>query len=528
MTKRVPSDIKTLTRQAAQQWPDRIALTFDHSRENVSFRQVHSRSNAIANALLEIGVRAGDHIAVLLHNQAEFPLTWLALAKIGAVMVPVNVFFRESDAGYVLKHSESRLLVTKTEFLPLVSGMRRLEITLPDVVLVDGSNSDHANLSDLADKAGDHEPSIDVFPETILNIQYTSGTTGHPKGCLLSQRYWMHVVQNQTSAIVPFRDDDIMVTALPFYYVDPQWQVLAALLTGAQLVVLDRFHPSTFWQKVREYRGTFFYCLGMMPTLLLKMPPDRDDRNHRVRAVLCSGIPKHLQEELETRWGAPWYEGYGLTETGPDAQVTSDDHDELVGTGSIGRPGPFRDVRVVDDEGRPVPRGEAGELLERGVGMMDGYFKDTTATEDVFRGGWFHTGDLVRQDSEGRLYYLGRKKEMIRRSGENISAEEVEDVLKLHPAVKMAACVPVRDELRGEEVKAFIVLQPGYDQQSGSPEILAAYCLDRLAYFKVPRYWTYREELQLTPSERVSKAQLRQEGDAALVGTYDRIERIQR
>jgi crotonobetaine/carnitine-CoA ligase len=265
---------------------------------------------------------------------------------------------------------------------------------------------------------------------------------------------------------------------------------VAALLAGAELVVLDGFHPSSFWSKVRQYDVTYFYCLGAMPNLLLAMPPDDQDRRHRVRAVQCSAIPPNRHAELEKRWGVGWYEAFGMTETGADIRVGAAEHDELVGTGCLGHPAGHREARIVD-----------GELLLRGPGLFDGYL----GHPDVLRDGWFPTGDLARIDEAGRVYHLGRIKDTIRRSGENIAAHEVEQVLMSHPSVALAAVVSVPDEIRGEEVKAFVVLAEGAELTAGQ---LQDYCAGKLASFKVPRFWAFRDALPLTPSERVAKHQL--------------------
>ncbi|TDV43728.1 AMP-binding protein [Actinophytocola oryzae] len=336
-----------------------------------------------------------------------------------------------------------------------------------------------------------------VEPDTPVNVQYTSGTTGLPKGCVLPHTYWTRLAGSLITEFPRLTHKDILLTAQPCHYVDPQWNIVAGLLSGAEVVVLDGFHPTTFWNAVREHNVTYFYCLGAMPGLLLKQPRDARDRDHVVRLVQCSGIPPALHAELEHRWGVPWHEAFGMTETGADLRVTDADHDELVGTGCVGGPLPDREVRVVD-----------GELRLRGPGMMSGYH----AVDNPFDDGWFRTGDLARLDQAGRVYLVGRLKDMIRRSGENVAAREVEDVLLTHPDVRLVAVTSVPDDLRGEEVKAHVV-------GIRDPDALAAYCLERLAPFKVPRYWEFRDDLPRTPSERVAKHQLNEQTAA----TYDRV-----
>ncbi|WP_244928195.1 AMP-binding protein [Nocardioides sp. W7] len=456
---------------AAERWPDRPAWTFDPGdgpSATLSFLEVAQRSAAYAQALHERGVVPGDRVAVMLDNQPEFPLVWLALMRIGAAMVPLNVRYRSTDVGHVLTDAGSRIAVTSPSYDDLLDP-------LTDVVLVE----------DLAPMGAWAQGLVD--PDTVVNVQYTSGTTGNPKGCLLTHRYWTTLGTSMLQEFPHVVTADVMLTAQPFFYLDPQWNVVTALLSGAHLVALDGFHPSSFWAKVREHEVTYFYCLAAMPTLLLRMPPDPLDRAHRVRAVQCSAIPAALHAELEERWGVAWYEAFGMTETGADLRVGADDHDELVGTGCLGRPAAHRQVKLVE-----------GELWLRGPGMMEGYL----GHHSPFVDGWFPTGDLARLDEQGRVYLTGRLKDMIRRSGENIAAREVEDVLLTHPAVRLAAVVGVPDELRGEEVKAYVVA-PG----AGSAE-LDAWCRERLADFKVPRFWEFRDDLPLTASHRVEKAKL--------------------
>lgn len=498
-----------LTTRAAALWPDRTAWIFDSTGERFTFADVDARSTEFARALLELGVEPGDRVAVMLRNQPEFPLLWLALAKIGAVLVPVNTGYREFDGAHVLRHSGARFAVAAEEFLELLNKIAP-ETSLEHVVTP----------GELVAPQDGAWMTFWSEAERPVNIQYTSGTTGAPKGCVLPNRYWTTLAIGLATDYPSVGADDVILTAQPFHYIDPQWNVALGLAGGATLVVLDRFHPSTFWDKIREHGVTWFYCLGLMPTLLLRQPESELDKAHQVRAICASAIPRDLHAALEARWGTPWYEAFGMTETGGDIRMYPADHEETVGTGCLGRPTAAREVMIAGDDGKPLPRGETGELLIRGIGLMHGYHDDPEATRRAFDGGWFHTGDLATMDGEGRVYYVGRTKDMIRRSGENISADEVERALQLHPAVKLAAVVAVPDDIRGEEVKAYIVL----DENEGhrcEPAELAEFCSAKLAYFKVPRFWVVVPELPMTPSERVAKGELKKAGDLR-AGSWDR------
>ena len=460
---------------AVERWPERPAWTFVTPDEEttLTYGAVEEQTAIRAQALRERGVGPGDRVAVMLDNVPDFPILWLALARLGAAIVPLNVRYRTADAQHLLDDAGVRLAVTATAYVDLLRGLS----PAPEVVPVE----------DLLPTGGPFQQGP-VDPGSIVNVQYTSGTTGRPKGCLLSHRYWTTLGNSLVEEFPRIDSDDVMLTAQPFFYLDPMWNVVTALMAGAHLVALDGFHPSTFWQQVRRHEVTYFYCLAAMPTLLLKMPADPRDRDHRVRAVQCSAIPPALHADLEERWGVPWFEAFGMTETGADIRVSPADHDELVGSGCLGHPAAHREVRLDD----------GGQLWLRGPGMMDGYL----GHPDPFVDGWFPTGDLARLDEQGRVYLEGRLKDMIRRSGENIAAREVEDVLLAHPAVRLAAVVGVPDEIRGEEVKAYVVA-PGV-----SPDELAAWCAERLASFKVPSTWEFRDDLPLTASHRVEKAKL--------------------
>ena len=514
-------DLATLTRRAAQRWGSRTAVVFDEFGVELSFQDVDERSNQFANALLQLGVQAGDRVALMLRNRPEFPLAWLGIVKAGAVMVPLNIFYKSTDAGYLIEHAGVSTVICESD---LEDTVAKAAPSLRDAGRVFTLTHDGCRFATQVGAAPATAPSVRVGPEHLANIQYTSGTTGRPKGCMLSNEWFARCAWRVAVAQHGLDDSDVLLTAQPFYYVDPQWNLALSLLVGARLVVLDRFHPSSFWSKVRAHEVTWFYCLGVMPKLLLKTPVDDGERDVCLRWVTCSGIPARDHANIEQRWGVPWYEFFGMTESGLDITVAPDEHDALVGSGCIGRAMPTREVRVVGSDDRPVARNETGELVMRGCGLMDGYYRDPQASGETFRNGWLHTGDLVRMDERGLVYFMGRKKDMIRRSGENIAAAEVEEVITQHEAVRLAACVPVSDDLRGEEVKVYVVLVDGKSARDVLPEELAEFCGERIAYFKIPRYWSYSDDLPRTPSERVIKSELIAGVDDLRVGAFDRVD----
>jgi crotonobetaine/carnitine-CoA ligase len=334
---------------------------------------------------------------------------------------------------------------------------------------------------------------------------------------MITHEYWLRLGEG-AGRDAGVRDGDVNLIMTPWYYMDAGWNFLLCCVAGIPLVILPRFSASTFWRSVTDNGATFFYCLGTMPIVLLKQPENPAlERGHKVRAVLCSAIPPKLHATIEARFGCSWREAYSTTEIGPACLAVPLEDDLSVGSGAMGRPAAGCSARVVDSTGRDVARGEVGELLMRGPGMMLGYWRNPEATASWLVDGWAHTGDLVFEDERGYFHIVGRLKEMIRRGGENIAAAEVEAVLCEHPGVRGAACVPVLDEIRGEEVKAFVTLQPGGTPESVTPETLLAFCRSKLARFKVPRFVAYLDEFPLTPSQRVEKHRL----DRTPAGAYD-------
>ncbi|HVU72039.1 MAG TPA: AMP-binding protein [Mycobacteriales bacterium] len=496
-----------LLAQRALEHPDRELLRCPD--RSLRFGAVAELTARIASRLHELGVREGDRVGIMLPNVSGWPVGWLAVLHAGAVAVPINHAYASADLRHVIEDSGLRLVITEPARLELVTAAATELNGHVDVVLHDELERTAADL--------DAAPLPGGGPDRLANLQYTSGTTGFPKACMLTHRYWQRVAQ-AAAAYGSLTCDDIALTAQPFSYIDPLWNVAACLLVGIPLVVLPRFSASGMWASVREHGATFFYVLGTMPLLLFKQPPHPADRDNQVRLVMCSGIPAHLHAQLEQRWGAPWRETYGLTESGANLVVPIVD-DTCVGTGTLGGPVAGQQVRVVDTDLNEVPAGAVGEIVIRGDNLMLGYWNRPEATAEAFRGDWFHTGDLGYVGPDGGFRLAGRLKDMVRRGGENIAAAEVESVLSDHPAVLSAAVVAQPDATFGEEVKAYVRVADDADLRD---EQLILSILDlaagRLARFKVPRYVELVTTFPMTPSERVAKKEL-----VAVPGaTYDR------
>jgi len=298
---------------------------------------------------------------------------------------------------------------------------------------------------------------------------------------------------------------------------------MAMLMTGGCLVQLDRFHPSTWWESLRDARATAFHYLGVMPAMLLKAAPSpSDDCRGMLRFGFGAGVDPRHHAAFEQRFGVPLIEAWAMTETGAGAWITANIEPRHVGQRCFGKPSPGLAYRILDDAHNDTEPGIAGELLVRREGeaarrgFFSGYYKDEAATEQAWAGGWFHTGDLVRQGEDGCLFFVDRSKNIIRRSGENIAAVEVESALQTHPDVLASAVCPVPDEVRGEEVFAFVVLRPGRAASVESAADLQAHCRQALAYYKSPGYIGFCTALPQTASQKLARAHIKQLGASAV------------
>ena len=517
----IAENIGSLVEEAAGFYGNRKnAICFEREELSFSFSDLNIRVNQYANALRSIGVEKGAHVAVMLPNCPAFPLTWLALAKLGAIMVPINIRYQTHDLSYVLNDSDATVMVVHTE---AISTFREVMTRCPKIKSVawigEGSPDLGQNLEEMANSASKEFQQLEkVGPDDLINIQYTSGTTGFPKGCLLTHEYWLTTAKMNAARLT---EDDVFLSAQPFYYMDPQWHLIMTLTAGCTVVLANRYRPSKYMELVRKYGVTA--SLAVRAILIYKQPPSPLDSQNKLRFLLIYGFPPHLHKKFEERFNVVAREGFGMTEIGSCMRAPLEDPN-IVGTGTVGVPLPHRRVRIVDEQGQDVPDEEVGELWISGPGMFKSYYKKPEETARVFDGTWFRTGDLFKRDARGYYYIVGRKKDMVRRHSENISAIEVEDVIKTHPKIADAAVLPVADEDAGEEVKVYVIPDSGESRETIPPEAIIEFCAQHLAKFKIPRYIEYREEFPRTPTLKVIKHILLNEKIDLRSGSYDALQ----
>ena len=521
----LPATLGELVHERALATPDALAGHWFDEGLQLSYRELDEAADRLASQLVPLGVRKGSHVAVMLPNVAAFPISWIALGRIGAVMVPVNTGYTGEEMHFVLQDSDAQFLIIDHGYLGAFAAMPARPPLLADERLVvhGGEPPEHAQAwTELVARGTlPFAPPAPVGPDDLLNLQYTSGTTGFPKGCMLTHDYWMLLSRGAAHMRGAGGDVQNVLIWAPFFYMDPQWQFLMALWLGGTAFVARRMSLTHFHDWLRRYR--IHMCIYPEPALKQPSTPELDAQLS-LRYVSIYGWGTEARREIEQRFGVVAREGYGMTEIG-GGTVMPQSATHMAYVRSCGLPAAYRELRIVDEAGQDVPEGEVGELWVAGRAILWGYYKRPQANADTFRGRWFRTGDLFRRDGNGYYFIVGRIKDMIKRAGENIAAIEVEAALRTLPEIEEAAVVPVPDPLRREEVKAYLKLREGLKPEDVPPERVFAHCETRLAAFKIPRYLAYMtSDFPRTPTRKIVKRQL-VDGVADLrAGAYDRVD----
>lgn len=452
--------------QTASAHPRRPFLLAYPQKTELDYGTALELVGAIASRYRARGYRKGHRVALQLPNCPEFLLHFLALNSLGASVLPLNPDYRSAELDYVLSHSEAGAVV------------------------------DAASLED-------PPPAGKPSGADECALLYTSGTTGKPKGCLLSEAYFLDVGRRyiaEGGLCALHEGEERLITPLPLFHMNAlAVSSTAMILTAGCIVQLDRFHPKTWWRDVVDSRATIAHYLGVMPAILLNQP--QEDFSHQIRFGYGANANPKDHAAFEERFGFPLVEAWAMTETGGGALVAASREPRHVGTRCFG----------VEKEDLEVKIEANGELLVRQKGddprrgFFSGYLKDEKATAEAWRDGWFHTGDAVRRGPDGALHFVDRLKNIIRRAGENIAALEVEAALAGHPAVRQVAVIAAPDEVRDEEVLACVVSK-AKDRETAIS--IQDWCLARLAYFKAPGIVAFIDELPVTSTNKVQKAKL--------------------
>lgn len=483
-----------------------------------SWGEFAHKVDAAARVLAARGIGKGDRMGVMARNCDGHVVLLFALARLGAIMVPVNPEFGVEEAKYVLHHAEVSAVAATQDTLEVAQKAAVGLKTPAWFVMLDHAGNDVPLLDDQIKASPKACLPTDITGDATCLIVYTSGTTGFPKGAMHSQRSFVTGGEAFVQRVY-LQDDDRVMIVLPLFHINAMFYSLAGTLAaGASMVIIPKFSASTFWQSVVDTGATEVNIIEAIGSILRTRPREEFRPGHKLTKVY--GVRASMDETFKNDFRIPHrIGGYGMTEipgvTCNPFDVENEGPQKLGSMGPVGRhPDPARpwaQCRVVDDEGRDLPDGEPGELWVKTPIIMQGYFRDPEQTANTFQDGWFKTGDLVKRDSDGYYYFISRKRDIIRRRGENIAAAELDRVVGEHPAVAEAGTIAVPSELGEDEIFVVCALKPG---TTVTAEDIAEWCRARLAPQKVPRFVAFVDELPHTPTHKIAKAQLR--GDAAL------------
>jgi len=489
-----PESMGELLSQSAQKYGDQIAVNFFEQGKKLSYRELDKQASQLANGLRKIGVKYKSHVAVMLPNRIEFIVTWLTLARMGAVMVPVNPSYTPYELEYTLNDAGVSFLVLEASSLKQLDSAEKLPIGLlkGNLVFVGEAPGDRGYSWNelMEDSSSDFTLDTQVSRNDLLNIQYTSGTTGFPKGCLQTHSFWLMCGFNVAywKALPPVMS---ILGEAPLFYFDALWMFVSMLYKGGVLYQAERYSSSKFWDRLRITQAELAY----LP--IITNEPHPGEKDHNVRMFFGFGLNTAEVRQVEMRFGATTREGYGMTEIGICLMIPISITDESA-FGTCGLPLPFYELRIVDVDGSDVPQGQSGELWVQSDGIIKGYWNKPEINAECFVDGWFRTGDIFMKEPGGYYRIVGRIKEMIKRSGENIAANEVEHVIRQFHGVD-------NDDV---------------DKSNFDPAELRAHCEKHLARFKCPRFISLIDDFPYLASGKIAKTQLTASGDLR-TGSWD-------
>ena len=514
--------------EKAQRVPNHTFLRWQG--RSYSYAELETMTNRYANGFAALGIRHGDHVAVMLPNCPDFFWVAWGLGKIGAVVVPINTAAKGDLLRYFIDQSDASCVVVDDEWVDRVAAVAAL---LPKVrryvyrgdkaVAACGVGTPEAPALPLCELESDDasQPPLGAVRYDDLHlIMYTSGTTGPSKGVMCPHSQG-HGVGRSLAVDYGLRPDDVLYTCLPLFHGNAIWySCYAALAADAAIALAPRFSASRFWDDIRSSGATQFNTLGAMTNIIWKLPPGPHEREHNLRLCMSVPVPKEIYQEMQQRYGVTLTSVYAMTEAFAMTRFTPNDPAEKAG--SAGKVRGDCELRIVGDDGRDIPALEVGEIWMRPLqagAMMKGYYKMPAETAREFSGEWFRTGDRGYLDADGYLYFVDRKKEAIRRRGENISAYEVELILSRHPAVLEVAAIPVASEMSEDDVMVYVVLNPGATLSHAEVVHFAA---EHMSYFMVPRFVEFTPSLPKTSSEKIEKYKLKQDAQARRSQLWDR------
>ena len=487
---------------ASQLFPDKTALIFEG--KSFTYKQLNQLGNRVANSLGELGINKGDRVALFLPNIPEFIISYLGILKLGAIAVSINVMLKSAEVAYILNDCTAKVLITTEE---LCHQVKSDDLPFVDHILIaEGEANRGISLRSLIANASLDFQAVELQNTTPAIIVYTSGTTGFPKGATLSHGNIISnmYAQNRCCGTKP---EDRILLYLPLFHCFGQNAVLnSALNVCATIILQRRFKLEQVLETINNEQVTMFFGV---PTIYIKLlnadTSGCDFSSVRYYFTAAAPMPVEIGQKWQQKYGLVIYEGYGLTETSPCASYN---HHLKYKFGSIGTPIDNVEMKVVDGDGHQVQQGELGEIVIAGPNIMLGYWNRPSDTAQVIKNGWFHTGDIGRMDEDGFFYIVDRLKDMINVSGFKVYPAEVENIIYQHPAVAEVAVYGVLDPMKGEIVKANIVLKAGHTL---TEEQMREFCSEKIAKYKMPKAFKFVESIPKNPTGKILKRMLREE-----------------
>ncbi|MDP2980708.1 MAG: long-chain fatty acid--CoA ligase [Candidatus Omnitrophota bacterium] len=504
-------NLTTMLEKNAEIFSDKTALFF--SDKKISYKELHRASGRLSQGLKNLGIKKKDKVALFLQNAPEFVVSYFAIIGIGAICVPVNNMLKEEELGFILKDSGARLIISSIAYLDIVNSAKMKAPDLGYTVIIDGLAPNTFNFYEMMERSVIKKEDISIKPDEVASILYTSGTTGNPKGAMLTHKNLLSNVKSCISAIGVSEKDNFICVLPMFHSFAFTVCILLPLSLGASITIIEHVMP--FRRVVRNVikkKITVFVGIPSIFNILAHMEIPHVFTSRVLKLIdplkLCisgaSALPTEVLKAFEDKFRVPLLEGYGLTEASP--VVSFNPERGTIKPNSVGLPVEGVEVKIVDDKDRQLACNGIGELLVKGDNVMKGYFNRDAETREIIKDNWLYTGDIARIDEDGYIYIVDRKKDMINVRGLNVYPVEIEKVLLRHPKIKEAAVVGLADRFKGEVPKAFIVLKEN-EALSGSEVI--KYLRKNLALFKIPKSVEFTQALPKTSTGKILKRQLR-------------------
>ncbi len=522
--------IQKLLALRCHKYSEKVFLIDPENCREYTYNKFLCKVNKVSNFLYRLGIRKEDKVSLLMPNSPEFLFSFFGIIQLGAVACPINTHLKAEEIAFILRNSDSVALITTDDYLKnsinAVAGQEKirhiLRWTNPAVEL---EEIPLANIIELEEIIANEEKTLlteilstQYSPDDVAELIYTSGTTGKPKGAMLTHHNLI-VDANWIATWNRLGEDDRAMCIMPFFHINGQVvTVMTPLYHGGSIVLPKRFSASRFFPIIVQYGVTYTGTVATMLSMILNRVNPKDiSSTGKLRIIFCGSapVPLKVQIEFEKTFKVPIIEGYGMTETScrstfnplpPPEKLKLGENDGYRKIGSVGLP-LGNEIKVVDENDRPLGSNEIGEIVIRGENVMKGYYENPSETEKAFKDGWFYSGDLGYYDEDGYFYIVDRKKDMVIRGGENIYPREIEEVLYEHPAVKEAACIGIPDELYGEEVMAFVALK---ENSQVTENDLKFFCQQQLADFKCPKKVKIIEEIPKSSSGKLLRRELKE------------------